>query len=139
MKKFSVGIIVLAMLLSFVGIFSAAAENVNTKAIVGTWYGNMNFPDNSVQRIMVDIKNCTPGNACGFVYNYVVRCTWELTFDGMQNNTYVFHHSRTLSGQCPAQGIGYYTPLPDGSLRRVQINPTFITAGILNLRPNASQ
>ena len=125
------------LLLTFVLTFPAAADAPSTSAIAGTWYGNMTFPNNSVQRIMVNIEDCTAGRVCGYVHNDVVQCTWELAFDGKQDEAYVFHHSRTLVGGCPAQGTSYYTPQPDGSLLRVHVNPQFTVKGILKQRPNA--
>jgi hypothetical protein len=97
----------------------------------------MTFPDNSVQHIKVNIQGCKSGSVCGTVYNYVVKCTWELTYNGRQDNTYEFHHSQTLAGDCPAQGISYYTPQPDGSLLRTHVNPQFTAEGFLWQRPNA--
>ena len=128
------------LLLTFATALPAAASAPNTSAIGGTWYGNMNFSDvNSVQRIEVSIEDCTAGSVCGNVQNYAVQCTWELTFDGMQGAAYVFRHTRTLAGACPASGTGYYTPQPDGSLLRVHANPQFTAEGILKQRPSASQ
>ena len=139
MKKYLSVITVFVLLMLFAAALPAAADGPNTSAITGIWYGNMHFSDrNSVQRIMVTIENCTVGSVCGTVHNYPTQCTWELMFDGMQGATYVFHHSRTLEGVCPATGTSYYTPQPDGSLLRVHVTPTFTIEGILNQRPNAS-
>ena len=127
------------LVLTFVMPLPAAANASSTGTIAGIWYGNMKFPNNSVQRIKVNIEDCTAGSVCGYVHNYVVQCTWELTFDGKQGEAYVFHHSQTLTGVCPAQGTSYYTPQPDGSLLRVHVNPQFTAEGILKQRPNASK
>lgn len=132
-------ILIGVLLLTFTTTLPAAASTSNTGPIAGKWYGNMTFPNNSVQRIGVNIENCTSGKVCGYVHNYVVQCTWELTFDGTQGEAYVFHHSRTLTGACPAQGTSYYTPQPDGSLLRVHVNPQFTTQGILKQRPNSDK
>jgi len=138
MKKLFAVVMILVMLLTFAGASAAAADGLNTSPIAGTWYGNMTFPNNSVQRIMVNIQDCAPGSVCGSVHNYAVQCTWELTFDGREGDTYVFRHSQTLAGGCPAQGVSYYTPQPDGSLLRIHVNPQFTVEGILKQRPNAS-
>lgn len=139
MKKFFNAVVVFAALTTLVATLPVAAANTNTSAIAGTWYGNMNFSiSNNVQRIAVTIEDCTTGSVCGSVQNYPARCTWELTFDGRQGETYVFHHSRTLVGGCPAIGTSYYTLQPDGSLLRVHINPTFTVEGILKQRPDAN-
>jgi hypothetical protein len=127
------------LLLALVTTHPAAASAPTTGPISGKWYGNMMFPNNSVQRIEVNIENCTSGNVCGYVHNDVVQCTWELTFDGRQGETYVFHHSQTLTGGCPVQGTSYYTPQPDGFLLRVHVNPQFTTEGYLKQRPNAGK
>lgn len=127
------------LLLTFATTLPAAAGAPNTGTIAGTWYGNMTFPNNSVQRVMVNIEDCAAGSVCGYVHNYVVQCTWELTFDGMQGDAYVFRQTRTLAGACLASGTGYYTPQPDGSLLRVHVNPQFMAEGILEQRPNASK
>ena len=127
------------LLLTLATTLPAAAGAPNTSAIAGTWYGNMTFPNNSVQHIQVSIADCTIGNVCGFVHNYAVQCTWELTFDGKQDQAYVFHHSQTLTGSRPAQGTSYYTPQPDGSLLRVHVNPQFTAEGVLKQRPNAGK
>ena len=139
MKKLSIIVILLAVLFSFAVVSTAFADGTNTSAIAGTWYGNMLFPNNANQRIVANIQNCTPGNVCGSVYNYMVQCKWELTFDGMQGGAYVFHHSRTLSGACLAQGTSYYTPQANGSLQRVQVNPLFTATGYLFPRAFASK
>jgi hypothetical protein len=140
MKKLLYIVVAFVLLATFAIAFPAAADTPNTGAIAGTWHGNMHFSDrNSVERITVNIDNCTAGSVCGYVQNYPVQCTWELTFDGKQGEAYVFRHTRTLAGACPASGTGYFTLQPDGSLERVHITPMFTAEGILKQRPGANR
>ncbi len=68
-------LIIGGLLFTFAMALPAAASATNTSAIAGTWYGNMTFPNNSVQRITVNIEDCTAGSVCGVVQNYPAQCT----------------------------------------------------------------
>ena len=140
MKKLLYVVVAVVLFSAFAMAFPAAADSPDTGAIAGTWHGNMHFSNhNGVERITVNIADCTAGQVCGTVQNYPVQCTWELTFDGMEGDTYVFRHTRTLAGACPALGTGYFTPQADGSLERVHVTSLFTAEGILTQRPNTSQ
>ena len=143
-KPIMVTIVLLTTLIALLaaGVSNAQAEDVvTTDAIAGTWYGNMHFSNrNSVERIQLSIPaGCVPGSVCGTLLNYVVQCTWEITYDGFSSGAYQYHFSNTLKGACPAGSAGSLVLQADGTLYRTHQTPGFIATGTLSQLPNAGK
>jgi hypothetical protein len=110
------------------------ARPASTAAIAGLWKGTMKFSDDPQRAEQIEVwidERCAVGNACGYVDNSTVGCEWQLTYDGMQGQSFLFAHSKTLAGDCPAVGQGKYTLQPDGRLLREHTTPDFTARGLL--------
>lgn len=116
---------------------TAAAPQVpmTTKTIAGLWAGTMDFSDDPTHTEDIEVQidpDCAVDSACGFVNNLTVQCKWELTYRGTQGDEYLLEHTKTLSGDCPARGIGQYTLLASGKLMREHVTPDFTASGVLS-------
>jgi hypothetical protein len=136
---FTLVVLVVLLSIAVLGVSTARADDVtNTDAIAGTWYGNMHLSvTNAVQRIKLVIPaGCESGDVCGTLLNYVVQCTWEITYDGFSAGAYQYHFSNTLKGSCPAGSAGSLTLMSDGTLYRIHQTPQFTATGSLSQLPN---
>ncbi len=103
----------------------------------GTWAGAMSFDDEAdAEEIVVVIPaGCQKGRVCGSIENLSVSCTWELTLTERSADVFTYVFSDTLSGECPAPGVGTLTLKPDGTLFREHDTGDFVASGPLQRQP----
>lgn len=113
---------------------AAPPTKKNTKTIAGLWAGTMDFSNDPAHTEDIEVQidpDCVVNSACGFVNNLTVHCRWELTYRGTQADAFLLEHTKTLSGDCPASGVGQYTLLASGKLERKHVTPDFTASGVM--------
>lgn len=100
---------------------SVAPAAPTANAIAGTWEGVVNIVD-ALDTLEIEVsipKGCAPGDICGTTINKTSNCTFEFTFESIQNNVYHFTMLRSLTDDCPTLPTAVsYTLQPDGKLYR---------------------
>jgi hypothetical protein len=110
------------------------AQSNPADRFAGTWLGTMSFTDdaNRKEDIIVTIPaGCIIGKVCGDINNTTVSCQWEMTLAALNGNVLEYKFSKTMSGECPALGVGTLTLQSDGTLMREHKTPDFTASGVL--------
>jgi len=116
--------------------FSQASSNPADQ-FAGTWTGTMSRNDdptiNAVAIVTIP-TGCLVNKPCGDATNTANGCKWEMTLLSVNDKVIDYSYSKTLEGDCAANGTGTLTLNPEGTLFREHVFPDFTITGTLTRR-----
>ncbi len=98
---------------------TATSTPVTTDPIAGAWVGTLTSSDGAFStRLELSIETgCLVGKVCGTYAVPAVPCSGSLTFNAVDQDTFVFvEQASSSSAACPSGGFEYLQARPDGSI-----------------------